>query len=99
MAWTSGAFWEFSCRGGHKERVSAGRHLSAEMSQAPHHHKLAQLEDLGELVAHAEKTRREGYTTYLALCSHTHTHAMTTATTWPSAAAVRTLFCPPSTCK
>lgn len=58
MACTSGAFWEFSYTGANKGQ-DEGRlsHGSRNDGGSSHHHKLAQLEDLGELIAHAGKTR------------------------------------------
>lgn len=59
MAWTSGAFWEFSYTGGNEEEdESRSSCVSRNDRGSSHHHKLAQLEDLGELVAHAEEETR-----------------------------------------
>lgn len=57
--------------------MRAGRHLRRNDGGSSHHHKLAQLEDLGELIAHAEKTQDTSVTPLIQLYTNTHAHTQT----------------------
>lgn len=79
-----------------KKRMRAGRRLRRNDGGSSHHHKLAQLEDLGELIAHAEKTQDTSVTPLIQLYTNTHAHTHRdgrrhchqTATRWPSGALI-----------